>query len=218
MNKANDFWTPRRREFDDESPLPFETRREFARERGRLPNAIDDSIGGGGGAPASSPSVEATVKWFKDDKGFGFVELENGQGDAFLHVTALRLAGHESVPPGARMRVVVAAGGKGPQVAKVLSVDASTAIERPRRSFDGLRPPRRAPADPSAGAPLDGKVKWFNESKGFGFVEAEDGGKDVFVHVSALNAAGIARLNEGQAVNMRVVETPRGREAISISV
>ncbi|MDE2365262.1 MAG: cold shock domain-containing protein, partial [Hyphomicrobiales bacterium] len=61
-----------------------------------------------------------------------------------------------------------------------------------------------------------GKVKWFDETKGFGFVQSNDGGKDVFVHISVLNASGVQRLVEGQAVNMQVVDTPKGREAISI--
>ena len=115
------------------------------------------------------------------------------------------------------MQVVVTAGAKGAQVSRVVSVDVSTATA-PTRQFDAPRTPRRAAPDPTAGEPLEGKVKWFNETKGFGFVAVDDGGKDVFIHISALKAAGIPRLNDGQPVNMRVVDTPRGREAISISL
>ena len=61
-------------------------------------------------------------------------------------------------------------------------------------------------------------MKWFDETKGFGFVQSNDGGKDVFVHISILGAAGIQGLPEGQAVIMRVVDTPKGREALSIQL
>ncbi len=57
-----------------------------------------------------------------------------------------------------------------------------------------------------------GTVKWFNPSKGYGFIEPDEGGKDVFVHISAVEAAGIDRLSDGQKVSYEVVES-RGKEA-----
>ena len=56
-----------------------------------------------------------------------------------------------------------------------------------------------------------GTVKWFNAQKGFGFIQPEDGSKDVFVHISALERAGIAQLNEGQRVNFEVKSGRDGR-------
>ena len=166
----------------------------------------------------SAASVDAVVKWFKSDKGFGFVELANGTGDAFLHIGALQSAGYETVPPGAKLKVQVGNGAKGAQVTRVLEVDTAGAAARaPQRSFDSPRPQRRAP-DPSTAVSVSGKVKWFDDTKGFGFVSSNDGGKDVFVHISILGSAGLSHLAEGQAVQMRVVDTPKGREALSIAL
>lgn len=59
-----------------------------------------------------------------------------------------------------------------------------------------------------------GTVKWFNTQKGFGFIQPADGSKDVFVHITAVQAAGLSTLNEGQAVSFEVV-TERGKPAAS---
>ncbi len=217
MSKGRDFRGPRKRGFDDDMPSPYETRpqRPAARPFG------GGGFGGGGdmmAAPPSGPTVDAVVKWFKADKGFGFVELSNGSGDAFLHIGAIQSAGYETVPPGAKLKVMVGNGAKGAQVTRVLEVDTTGAVERaPPRSFDGPRPPRRAP-DPSTAVQVSGKVKWFDDTKGFGFVSSNDGGKDIFVHISILGPAGLSHLAEGQGVSMRVVDTPKGREALSIAL
>ena len=168
---------------------------------------------------ADAPTVDAVVKWFKSDKGFGFVELANGTGDAFLHIGAVQAAGYDSLPPGAKLKVNVSSSLKGQQVARIIEADLAGAAERAPapRSFDSPRPPRRAAPDPSTAVTVVGKVKWFDESKGFGFVQSDDGGKDVFVHISILAPSGVSRLVEGQPVTMQVVDTQKGREALSIS-
>jgi cold shock protein len=62
-----------------------------------------------------------------------------------------------------------------------------------------------------------GSVKWFNNVKGYGFIERQDGG-DVFVHYSAINANGYRSLNEGQAVEFTVVDSPKGPQAQDVTV
>jgi len=221
MSKGKDFRAPRKRGFDDDGPMPYEPKARTPRAYGGVP---ESSFGGppmGAPAPAAAagPSIDAVVKWFKGDKGYGFVELANGQGDAFLHANALHASGHDTVPAGAKLKVIVGAGAKGAQVTRVLEVDATGVVERPQRSFASSEPrPRRVAPDPSTAVSLGGTVKWFDETKGFGFVASDDGGKDVFVHISILGPPGVSRLTEGQHVNMRVVDTPKGREAISITI
>ena len=119
---------------------------------------------------------------------------------------------------GATLQVRTGQGQKGLQVMEVLEVDESTATaEPPRRERSAGPRPSREP-DLSTAVELQGTVKWYNPAKGFGFIEVEDGGKDVFVHVSALERSGVGTLTEGQRVTMRVVDGRKGREAAAVTV
>ena len=158
---------------------------------------------------ADGVTVDAAVKWFNATKGYGFVELSDGRGDAFLHLKTLRETGRQTLPSGAKIRVVARAGSRGAEVVRVVEVDTRSAVERSSR---------RSTVDPSAAFDLTGKVKWFDDARGFGFIASDDFGRDVFVHSTTLGAAGVRGLVEGQAVSMRVVETPKGREAIEIVI
>ena len=88
---------------------------------------------------ASGPETEAKVKWFNPDKGFGFVEMTDGSGEAFLHIRQVEAAGHTALESGTTLMIKVGAGQKGPQVQEIVSVDTSTAEPEPPR---GARPPR----------------------------------------------------------------------------
>ena len=202
-NKDRDFRPARRRAFaDDNYEAPwsnFGSAPEFGAQRFEAP---------------SGPPTQAVVKWYNPDKGFGFVQLADGSGDAFLHVSVVERSGHGSVPPGATLEIRAGSGAKGPQVTEILSVDSSTAQqEMPRRG----RPERRMyPPTDQAAVEGSGTVKWYNAVKGFGFIGSDRGGKDIFVHASVLNRAGLADLAEGQQVAVDVVDGRKGPEATSL--
>ncbi|MBK4360805.1 transcription antiterminator/RNA stability regulator CspE [Candidatus Hamiltonella defensa] len=66
-------------------------------------------------------------------------------------------------------------------------------------------------------AKIKGKVKWFNESKGFGFITPDDNSKDVFVHFSAIQDSGFKTLNEGQGVEFEIADGQKGPSAVGVN-
>jgi CspA family cold shock protein len=159
--------------------------------------------------------IRATVKWFNTVKGFGFVTPADGSAEAFLHLSALKQAGYDTVGEGTGLVVEIGQSPKGRQVIRVLEVDMSTA--RPAA-------PRPRPSDPMAeqsladAQPMDGVVKWFSALKGYGFVSPNSGGKDVFLHITVLRNAGLSSLVPGQPVHMQVVTARKGPEAVAVEL
>jgi cold shock protein len=194
-------------------------------------------------APPSSRTdqrnVEATVKWFNPDKGFGFVALSDSDGEAFLHISALERSGFGKVGEGARMICDIADGQKGPQVAHIHSLDTTGSLppgvrsDRPDRGE--RRPPRAGgfgdrrsgggggfaaamPTGPSTPPHLNGTVKFYNAEKGFGFIAPEDGSGDVFLHATALQRSGITRLDTNQGVRYSARQGRKGVEVDQIEL
>ena len=161
-------------------------------------------------APAPGRRVDATVKWFNASKGFGFVMLAEGTQDAFLPMAILRRAGYDDVREGAVITCEVSAGAKGPLVTNVLNIDSSTATAAPAGADD-----RRKPRPSTA---LEGAVKWFEPEKGYGFIAPDGGGKDVFIHITALRRSGVNALEPGQRVRVDAVDGKKGLEADRITL
>lgn len=155
--------------------------------------------------------VEAKVKWFNASKGFGFVTLTDEQQDAFLPIAILRRAGYEDVREGASITCEISAGAKGPLVTSVLNIDNSTALASP----GGFGADRRGPRPSMT---VEGAVKWFEPEKGYGFISPDSGGKDVFIHITALRRSGVTALDPGQRVRVEVVEGKKGLEADRITL
>jgi CspA family cold shock protein len=164
--------------------------------------------------PAVLDPIDAEVLWFNPDKGFGFVRTVDGS-EAFLHIRALEAAGHSNVPKGAQIKVTLQDAARGKQVSQVLEVlDAGPATLDLGLSHRPASEPTRQPN--SAEQEGEGTVKWYNADKGFGFICRAEGGKDVFVHVTALNRSGMSTLVEGQRVLMSYAQGQKGLEARSI--
>jgi CspA family cold shock protein len=205
MGRYKDYREPKRRGFDDDY-----TPQDRVAER--PPSNPRPS------APQASEPVEAIVKWFDAEKGFGFVAIVGG-AEAFMHIRQLEAAGHSSVPEGARVKVRIGQGQKGPEVTEVIEVDQSTA--QVTSTPAGRSAPRSSSQrQPGVGVTTEciGSVKMYNADRGFGFVGQDGGGKDVFVHATTLERGGLSGLTEGQRVRMQIGQGQKGLEARSIEL
>jgi CspA family cold shock protein len=200
MGRYKDYREPKRRGYDEDNT--FNHRAPEGRQNYPTPSA-----------PQASEPVDAVVKWFNAEKGFGFVALASG-GEAFIHIRKFETSGHSSVPEGARIKVRIGQGQKGPEVTEVIEMDLNAAQL-------GSSAERR-PAAPSqvVGQAKEGigTVKMYRADKGFGFVGQDGGGKDVFVHATALARAGLSGLTEGQRVRIQIGQGKKGLEAQAIEL
>ena len=166
------------------------------------------------GPAASGREVRAMVKWFHADKGYGFLEPEDGSGDLFCHMSAVQASGRDTLPQGAAVTCETVQGDRGLQVSRILSVEPPAPEPGP---VDRARyPDSQAGAPPSSVMELPGTVKFFDPARGFGFVVPDEGGREVFVHSSVLFRSGMTDLLPGQRVLVRAQSVPRGFQATQI--
>lgn len=186
-----------------------------------------DRFGGGGGfgGPRREMTTgiavgtgRGTVKFFNAQKGFGFVVREDGGEDVFVHISAVEQAGLTGLADGQPLEFTLTER-NGRISATDLKIEGEPlpvqerAPREPRPGGDFERRPTRDRAPVTDGVRVEGTVKFFNGTKGFGFIQRDDGAPDAFVHISAVERAGFASLNEGQRVSFELEEDRRGKQA-----
>jgi CspA family cold shock protein len=159
--------------------------------------------GGGGGMP---PQVvgegKGVVKFFNPQKGFGFIVRDDGGEDVFVHISAVEQAGLTDLADGQPLEFTLVDRGGRISATNLRIEGEPMAVERnagPQRQLTGEK--------------ASGTVKFFNAMKGFGFIQRDDGQPDAFVHISAVERAGIPTLNEGDRLEFELEVDRRGKYA-----
>ncbi|MEA3032822.1 MAG: cold shock protein, partial [Sphingomonadales bacterium] len=176
----------------------------------------------GGGAGGMPPQVvgegKGIVKFFNGQKGFGFIVRDDGGEDVFVHISAVEQAGLTGLAEGQPLSfTLVDRGGRISATDLKIEGDPLPVTERPREprpggpggggGFGG------GPQRQLTGEKAQGTVKFFNAMKGFGFIARDDGQPDAFVHISAVERAGLNGLNEGDRVEFELEVDRRGKTA-----
>jgi cold shock protein len=160
--------------------------------------------GGGGGMP---PQVvgegKGVVKFFNPQKGFGFIVREDGGEDVFVHISAVEQAGLTDLADGQPLEFTLVDRGGRVSATNLRIEGEPMAVERAERG----------PQRQLTGEKAQGTVKFFNSMKGFGFIQRDDGQPDAFVHISAVERAGLPTLNEGDRLSFELEVDRRGKHA-----
>lgn len=158
-------------------------------------------------------SMTCSVKWFDPKKGFGFLIADDGGPDILLHANVLRNAGRGSIGDGVRLEVLVNQEGERWSATTIKLIHPGTGHAVPQlEQFAAIEPAtlRDLPYKPA-------RVKWFDLVKGFGFANLFGSSEDVFIHIEVLRSSGLAHLDAGEAVTLRVVEGQRGLMAAEVA-
>jgi len=161
--------------------------------------------GGGGGARGGMPAQvvgegRGTVKFFNSNKGFGFIQQEEGGEDVFVHISAVERAGLEGLAEGQQLEFTLVDRGGKISASDLKPVGDVIPVQK-----------REAPQRQLTGEKATGTVKFFNSMKGFGFITRDDGQPDAFVHISAVERSGLSGLNEGDRVEFDIEVDRRGK-------